>query len=260
MKKIIALSLALVMALSMCIGASATIVGDANKDGKINSVDALEVLRYAVGSETSISPRLADMNADGKTNSTDALLILQVAVGLKESTTDAKVTNYKETKIDPVIKSKKFTMETSVTEDGVTYPMTIMIDGNNLCVEMSVNGIKARLLLLNGKAYCAFPLLFAYTEVTMDDIPSLDDFGFETKTVYVYTVNEVIGGKTYEKEMYLSEDGKTQYNYYFLNGEWKYLETVTRSGREMQPITGFKAGVNASYFSLSGMMKVDIDI
>lgn len=57
--------------------------GDVNKDGKINSADALLVLRYSVGSANLDSERfaLADVNGDKKVNSADALKILQYSVG-----------------------------------------------------------------------------------------------------------------------------------------------------------------------------------
>lgn len=57
--------------------------GDVNKDGKINSADALLVLQYSVGSITLNDEKkaLADVNNDKKINSADALKILQYSVG-----------------------------------------------------------------------------------------------------------------------------------------------------------------------------------
>lgn len=58
--------------------------GDVNKDGKINSADALLVLQYSVGSVNFDSEKfsLADVNSDKKVNSADALKILQYSVGV----------------------------------------------------------------------------------------------------------------------------------------------------------------------------------
>lgn len=58
-------------------------LGDVNKDGKINSSDALLVLQHSVGSIRlgNEQKTLADVNKDGKINSTDALKILQYSVG-----------------------------------------------------------------------------------------------------------------------------------------------------------------------------------
>ena len=57
--------------------------GDVNKDGRINSADALLVLQYSVGSAKLSSEQitLADVNNDKRVNSADALKILQYAVG-----------------------------------------------------------------------------------------------------------------------------------------------------------------------------------
>ena len=63
--------------------ASSSSTGDVNKDGNINSSDALLVLQSSVGSVTLTSEQktLADVNRDNKINSSDALKILQYSVG-----------------------------------------------------------------------------------------------------------------------------------------------------------------------------------
>ena len=58
------------------------LIGDINADSKINSADALLILRHAVGL-TTLSGNLlisADWNGDGKVNSSDALEVLRFAV------------------------------------------------------------------------------------------------------------------------------------------------------------------------------------
>ena len=58
------------------------LIGDINADSKINSADALLILRHAVGL-TTLSGHLlisADWNGDGKVNSSDALEVLKFAV------------------------------------------------------------------------------------------------------------------------------------------------------------------------------------
>ena len=61
--------------------------GDLNGDNKINSTDALLVLKASVGeiSLTKDQKSVADVNKDGKINSADALMILQFATGLLQS-------------------------------------------------------------------------------------------------------------------------------------------------------------------------------
>ena len=58
-------------------------LGDVNEDTKINAVDALRILQYAVGKDSLDSKQMlaADVNVDGKINAVDALNILQYAVG-----------------------------------------------------------------------------------------------------------------------------------------------------------------------------------
>lgn len=58
-------------------------LGDVNKDGDINSTDALMVLQHAVGQKalTGDAKTAADVTKDGNINSADALKILQYSVG-----------------------------------------------------------------------------------------------------------------------------------------------------------------------------------
>jgi hypothetical protein len=59
--------------------------GDVNHDGKVNSADAILILRYAAG--VSLPAGIThnstwDLNGDGKTDSGDAVIALRLAVGL----------------------------------------------------------------------------------------------------------------------------------------------------------------------------------
>lgn len=64
--------------------AAIKLLGDANRDGVVDSVDALVVLQYVVGllTDADISVENADVNEDMQIDAVDALLILQMAVGL----------------------------------------------------------------------------------------------------------------------------------------------------------------------------------
>ena len=59
--------------------------GDVNGDGKVDSADALLVMKYDAGltklSENEI--KRADLNGDGNVDSCDAVCILRIAAGLK---------------------------------------------------------------------------------------------------------------------------------------------------------------------------------
>lgn len=62
------------------------LLGDVNKDGIINSYDALLVLNYTVGIKkpTADQSFRSDVNTDGTYNSFDALMILQISIGVIE--------------------------------------------------------------------------------------------------------------------------------------------------------------------------------
>ena len=58
--------------------------GDVNCDGKVNSDDAVLILRYVVGyKDNSFNGDYGDINNDGKVNSDDAVKILRKVVGLE---------------------------------------------------------------------------------------------------------------------------------------------------------------------------------
>lgn len=60
------------------------LIGDVDKNGKINTTDARKLLQYAAGIITAdaLDIEAADVNADGKINTTDARGILRFAAGL----------------------------------------------------------------------------------------------------------------------------------------------------------------------------------
>ena len=59
-------------------------LGDVNLDGKLNTADAVEVLRYAAGMTTLSDAQMAvaDVNADSKVNTADAVRLLQYSAGM----------------------------------------------------------------------------------------------------------------------------------------------------------------------------------
>ncbi len=261
MKKIISLLLSAILVTAMFgISASARVLGDVNGDKAANSVDALKILLYSVGSDESISPKLADVNCDGRVNSVDALIVLNISVGDYNGPTTVE---YKVDVVDPILKTGKFTLSTIVAttdENGkpTKVPTTIMVDGKNMCVSMKVSGIDTRLLVLNGKAYMVFPLLKAYMEMSNEEIGDLDFGNINTGADETYIGSSFVkeGNKTYTVDSYKSSDGSV-IDYYFLNGKWTRLVVTDGSTKESQEITDFKAGVNSSYFSLKGYTEID---
>lgn len=131
MKKAISILMAivLVMVSTVFVIAGNNQKGDANKDGKINSADALLILQYVVGQKSSIDKDLADVNSDGKINSNDALQVLQIVVGVIK-TTNTTTTTKKTTTTTTTTTTKKPT--TTTTKATTLAPFTGEINVNNV--------------------------------------------------------------------------------------------------------------------------------
>lgn len=91
---VIVLSVAAVMAFAVGDGKNR---GDVNGDGKVDSADAMLVMKHDAGllSLSKDENKRADLNGDGKIDSCDAVYILRIAAGLKVSVaeTTAKETS-----------------------------------------------------------------------------------------------------------------------------------------------------------------------
>lgn len=83
-KRLTAVLLAVIITAGLFTSAFAVLRGDVDLNGKINSLDALRILRYNVQLDTEIDEKIADINGDSKINSLDALGVLRVSVGLDE--------------------------------------------------------------------------------------------------------------------------------------------------------------------------------
>jgi cysteine-rich repeat protein len=71
-----------------CVGMNGGVIcGDANANGTIQSSDALQVLRKAVGTPDICAPQRCDTDNSGSISSSDALRVLRKAVGLPEPLT-----------------------------------------------------------------------------------------------------------------------------------------------------------------------------
>lgn len=263
MKKIISVALALTLVFSLAVSAQARLLGDVNKDNKVNSSDALDILSYSVGIKKNIDEGRADVNIDGSINSNDALIVLQIAVGAyqgKLEIDDELITTFKKDKVDPILKTGKYTLSTTIVSNGTNVPSTIMVNGNNMSVDMTVDmkliKTNCRLLVLDGKCYLVIPGLKVYGESNVTPPSSIA--GTE-KSTYVSSKYFENGGKTYIIETYKSTDGSTM-QYYFLDGVWKLTVKVDAAGKSTtQRIDKFEAGVNEANFSLKGYTKVNLD-
>ncbi len=87
MKKYISIVLAVIIVASTAFCAyAASLKGDANNDGEVNSLDARTILQISVGikSCTESEKKKIDMNNDGNITAIDARKVLQTAAGLIE--------------------------------------------------------------------------------------------------------------------------------------------------------------------------------
>ena len=57
------------------------LLGDVNGDGRINTIDAVAILRHLAGYIVDGNIALGDYNSDGVTNSDDAVAILRMLAG-----------------------------------------------------------------------------------------------------------------------------------------------------------------------------------
>ena len=258
MKKILSILISVILAVSaFAISASARVLGDVNGDKTANSSDALKILMYSVGTLEKIDAVAADVNCDGNINSSDALTTLMISVGSYSGPTNVDL---KPEIIDPVFKSGKYTLSTVVDVDGVPTPTTIMINGNNMCTEMTVENIKARTLILDGKIYVVFPDLKVYSEVPKDQVGNVDFGNISGGSGLKYTGSRyvTVDGKTCTVDTYKDSDGVVS-DYYFLNGKWvKIVDNPGTSRESVMDIQDFKAGVDSSWFSLKGLIKIDL--
>ena len=258
MKRLLSVIIVLAMIFAMATAAHARLVGDVNKDDTVNSFDALEVLLYSVGKLSETDIQRADVNKDGTINAEDALAILYITVGsytgeLEVEDEDVLITSYKKDVIDPIVKSGEFTIKTTVISDGKSVPSTVMVRGNDLSTDLTYDGFKCRLLILNGKGYMILPDFHVYAELNNISIPN----SIAGSATDVYTKSEYyeLSGKTYVREIYTSTDGSVR-KYYFLDGVWKAVETTVDGETSTQRIDSLKKGVTDSNFSLSGYVKV----
>lgn len=99
------------------------ILGDVNRDGKINSQDSKLVLQYSTGTRrlTIFQKKRADVNQDGKINSQDSILILKYESSSNTNTNQSNKVNVSSIKISGATEMYK----------GETKKLTATIEPNN---------------------------------------------------------------------------------------------------------------------------------
>lgn len=266
MKRFVSLLLAIVFVSALSVSASARLVGDVNSDGKTNTTDALMILKYSVGKTVeNMKVEYADVNADGKANSTDALVALQISVGKYDGDLEVEdefVTSYKAELVDPIMATGEYTLVTQADIEGETSTVTIIVNGDDLCVDTLTGDVNIRMVYLAGKTYMAIsapnlpiPLVKGiYGEIDGELKPS----GTSANAEYIKSERVVVYGTEYICESYKLSDG-TVTQYYFKDGKWAMMGTVEDGMPKLQTVVSLKEGIDVSYFSFDGYAKVDMN-
>ncbi len=268
-KKILAVVLALVMALSvLAMNASAVTdvdYGDMNSDGNINASDALSVLQMSTGIVEASDYQLAigDINADGKTNSSDALLILQLSTGLITSFNKSYDSTLKATVVDPVFANKAFTFSMAMSDKSVgDFDMIFSTDGKakviaTVILFQGILPVEVRMLNKDNKNYQILDEINAlgkpvegtgvYCEIDENIGKMFDDYVkvFTADVIYGSTAKVKEGGKEYIYETYYNEAG-AKFEYGFLNGTLEVLTVSNNGSSQTFDITNIEKGADTT--------------
>lgn len=275
MKKIISILLALISVLSLfAVTASARVLGDVNGDGVANSVDALQILNYVVGNPSTINEKYADVDGSGAINSSDALVILTISVGNYKEPTNVDL---KSEIVTPILTSGQYTLSMNIIQKDdsgalVKTPLTMMVDGKNICVATTVTSdgitLNMRMLIKNGQATVLLPDYRVAVAIPDEYLDGLDfgsiDFGnlnFSEGQTFVKSKYTTVSGKKYTVDVYKDSDGSFS-EYYFLDGSWTKLDSIAADGTTVtasKEITQCKKGVDSSYFSTKGYWETDLE-
>ncbi len=263
MKRFLSFMLAAAMLLALSVSASARLVGDVDSSGKVNSSDALIVLKYSVDKSFELNEKYADINGDEKVNSSDALLVLKISVGLYEGdleVNDELVTDYKAQIIDPIMSTGKYTLTTEIDSG---EKVIFAVNGDDVCIDTVTDEITLRILQLDGKKYLvvldliSLPFVGKVSVYDEYDGDSKFNIGNSSDARYIKSEKVAVDGVEYIRETYKLANGKTN-EYYFKDGKWTMLGTVTDGVTQLQNVVSLKRGVDMSVFSLDGMVETDL--
>lgn len=171
-----------------------------------------------------------------------------------------KKTTLRDDIIGKTIKTKKFTMTMVVLGQDAEIPTTVTMDGDNFGAALSLEGMDAKILAMNGKTYMAFTYMTAklYMETADDsyDMSGILNPTGDEEVEYVKTTTVEENGKTYTCEEYKSETGIVT-KYYFLGNQWVRQEVIDGDTVSISEIRDFKNTADKSIFDLTGYKKLD---
>lgn len=171
-----------------------------------------------------------------------------------------KKTTLRDDIIGKTIKTKKFTMTMVVLGQDAEIPTTVTMDGDNFGAALSLEGMDAKILAMDGKTYMAFTYMTAklYMETADDsyDMSGILNPTGDEEVEYVKTTTVEENGKTYTCEEYKSETGIVT-KYYFLGNQWVRQEVIDGDQVSISEIRDFKNTADKSIFDLTGYKKLD---
>lgn len=164
-------------------------------------------------------------------------------------------TNLKTKYVDPIVKTKKYTLQVRSKMNGMDIPMTLCVNGNDYAAKLSIPfnamPVEARIFTKNGKYYAVIPMFGIYSEVddeTSSDATNTTD-KIESEATYVKSTKVKDGSVTYTCEEYKSKKDGTVVKYYFNSkNEWKRWECVDGDSVTVFEVEKFSGTVDSALF------------
>lgn len=173
---------------------------------------------------------------------------------IPEGSQTSKTTLRKEVVLD-AMKGDKLTLKMNLKGSGATTPVTLVINGNKIAADMTMNGSTVRVLIDSGVAYIIMPTLKMYLKMSDDEIGGLDEFknlAGSADDNYVKTTKVTQDGVEYTCEEYKPDDSTVTKYYFTKDKQWKRMEVITGDEAVIYEIETFSNTADESMFSLKG--------
>lgn len=168
--------------------------------------------------------------------------------------TSIKKTTLREDIVLKQFKDGKFTLKMKLKSSSAEeMPMTVACDGDKLAADVTMKGASIRLLIQDDGVYAVLPSAKLYIKYTSDEIGGLEDLKnlANTNDSFVSSTKVKLDGKDATCEEYKTTDGTTM-KYYFVNNEWKRMETISDEDVAIYEIEQLSSKVDSNLFSLKG--------
>lgn len=168
--------------------------------------------------------------------------------------TSIKKTTLREDVVLKQFKDGKFTLKMKLKSSSAEeMPMTVASDGEKLAADVTMKGASIRLLIQDDGVYAVLPSAKLYIKYTSDEIGGLEDLKnlANTNDSFVSSTKVKLDGKDATCEEYKTTDGITM-KYYFVNNEWKRMETISGEDVAIYEIESLSSKVDSNLFSLKG--------